>query len=237
MFSKGQRGCLVTKYSVNPLWRSKLSSAKVQFFSQLQLEKSKNFTFSWSINCYGSVWASGGAAVGFSQCCSLTDSTVFFLSWSLIVFSPYPTQTFTFSSPKGAYTFFADSGWLYRCSLLLSSLLFHCLATRWWSFPLTTLPEYPFLLWNSFSSHIHVVFPIGYSEVDCNSIFIWNRLFSNVFATIPIDLGRLFSCTPQQLSVSLLGTRTLCRFSSKWHSGGHRNALRQVGSLREMWAK
>ena len=34
----------------------------------------------------------------------------------------------------------------------------------------------------------------------------------------------------QQLSVSLLGTGTLCRLSSRWHSGGRRNALRQVGS-------
>lgn len=38
---------------------------------------------------------------------------------------------------------------------------------------------------------------------------------------------------PQWLSFSLLGTRTLCRLSSQWYSGGHRNTLRQVGSVSE----
>jgi hypothetical protein len=92
----------------------------------------------------------------------------------------------------------------------------------------------PFILWNSFSLHILVVFLIGYNKVDQNSTFLWDKLFSEIFFQCPHRSRETFSWTPQQLSVSLLGTRTLCRFSSKWHSGGHRNALRQVGSLSEL---
>lgn len=80
-------------------------------------------------------------------------------------------------------------------------------------------------------------YPHSYKDVDWDPMFIWNKLFSNSVCYYSYRPSETFSCTPQQLSVFLLGTRTLCRFSSQWHSGGHRNALRQVGSLREMWAE
>lgn len=172
-----------------PLWRSKLGQ---KFNFSVSVEKKRFDIF--VEDCYRNVWASGGVAVGFSKRCSLTDSTVFFWSWSLTVFSPYPTQTSAFSSPK-VYTRSLQTKELYTCLLLLS-LLFHCLAKSWLSFSLATLPTYPFLLWNSFSSHINVIFFTGYKKVDQNSMLIWNQLFSNVFATIPVDLGRLSHVLP-----------------------------------------
>lgn len=134
---------------MNPLGRSKLARQKLNFSVSFNSKNQKDFTYLWSINCYGNIWASGSGAVGFRKCCSLLDSTVFFSSWSLTVFSPYSTQKVytcslhvsTFSSPKGIYMFFADSK-----EVKLSLLLFHCLATNWLSFSLTTLPAYPFLL-------------------------------------------------------------------------------------------
>ena len=134
---------------MNPLQSSKLTGQKLSFSVRFSSKNKKYFTSLWSINCYGYVWVSGGGAVGFSKYCPLTDSALFFLSWSLTVFSPYPTQISTFSSLKGVYTFFADSKELYKC-LLLSLLLFHCLATSWWSFPLTTLPACPLPALKSF---------------------------------------------------------------------------------------
>lgn len=103
MFSKWGE-CLVTKYNMNLLWRSKLARQKFNFSVSFSSKNQKDFTYFWSIICYGNVWASG-SAVGFSKCSPL-DSTVFFSSWSLNVFSPYSTQMATFSSPK-----------VYTCSL------------------------------------------------------------------------------------------------------------------------
>ena len=169
---------------MNPLQRSKLTGQKLNFSVRFNSKNQEYFTSLWSVNCYGNVWAAGGGAVGFSKYCSLTDSTVVFLSWSLTVFSPYPTQIFTFSSLKGVCTFFVASKELYRC-LLLSLLLFHCLSASWRSFPPTTLPACPLPALKFFFLLCLCGIPIGYSKVDWDSMFMWNKLFSNVLPLFP----------------------------------------------------
>lgn len=168
---------------MNPRWRSRLAVQKLNFSISFHSKKISHVRGA----LFRNVWASGGGAVGFSKCCSLTDCLLFEL-----VSYPYPTEISILSSPKGVYIFFADSTELYKCLLLLSCYYFHCLATSWLSFPLTTLPAYPFLLWNSFSSHIHIAtrMLIG---IPC---LYETSYFQIVFATIPIDLVRLSHVLP-----------------------------------------